>query len=111
MKKRAVLINTSRGAVIDEAALVEALQSETIAAAGLDVFEQEPLPADHPLLYAPNAVLTDHSAYYSQESVSELKTRTAMNARDVLEGRIPRTAVNRPRGMNLRSATTMEYTA
>jgi D-3-phosphoglycerate dehydrogenase len=96
MKKGAVIINTSRGAVIEEAALVGALKSGQVAYAGLDVFEKEPLPADHPFLSFPNVVLTDHSAYYSAESVSELKTRTAQNALDVLEGRIPQTAVNNP---------------
>ena len=97
IKQGAVIINISRGAVIDEAALVEALKDGKIAAAGLDVFEKEPLPPDHPFLSLPNVVLTDHSAYYSVESVSELKTKTALNARETLEGCIPpRTAVNRP---------------
>ena len=98
MKEGAVIINTSRGAVIEEAALVEALKSGRIACVGLDVFEKEPLPTDHPFLSLPNVVLTDHSAYYSAESVSELKTRTARNAREALEGRIPQTAVNKPIG-------------
>jgi D-3-phosphoglycerate dehydrogenase len=96
MKDGVIIINVSRGAVIDEDALVEALQSGHVAAAGLDVFEREPLPPDHPFLSLSNAILTDHSAYYSAESISELKTRTAQNARDVLEGQIPSTAVNRP---------------
>ena len=96
MKEGVILINISRGAVIDEAALVEALRTGHIARAGLDVFEKEPLPLDHPFLSLPNVVLTDHSAYYSAESVSELKTRTAMNALEVLKGLIPHTAVNEP---------------
>jgi D-3-phosphoglycerate dehydrogenase len=96
MKEGVIIINTSRGPVLDEAALIPALQSGRISAAGLDVFEREPLPANHPLLGLNNVILTDHSAYYSQEAVSVLKTRTAMNAREVLEGRIPKTAVNRP---------------
>jgi D-3-phosphoglycerate dehydrogenase len=94
MKEGVILINTSRGAVIDEAALAEALTQGKIAWAGLDVFEKEPLPPCHPFLTLPNVILTDHSAYYSVESVSELKTRTALNAREVLEGRTPQTAVN-----------------
>jgi len=94
MKDGVILINTSRGAVMDEAALAEALKQGKISWAGLDVFEKEPLPPDHPFLALPNVILTDHSAYYSVESVSDLKTRTAQNARDVLEGRVPRTAVN-----------------
>jgi D-3-phosphoglycerate dehydrogenase len=96
MKHGVIIINVSRGLVIDETALVVALQSGKVAAAGLDVFEHEPLSVNNPLLQLPNVVLTDHSAYYSQESVSVLKTRTAMNAREVLEGKIPRSAVNKP---------------
>jgi D-3-phosphoglycerate dehydrogenase len=96
MKKGVILVNTSRGPIIDERALSAALKTGHIGAAALDVFEQEPLAADHPLLSLENVILTDHSAYYSQEAVSVLKTRTAMNAREVLEGRIPRTPVNRP---------------
>lgn len=96
MKHGVVLVNISRGPVVDEAALVEALRSGKVGAAGLDVFEREPLSADSPLKTLENIILTDHSAYYSQEAVSILKTRTAMNARDVLEGKIPKTAVNAP---------------
>ena len=96
MKKGVVIINTSRGAVIEEEALVNALKNGHVASAGLDVFEKEPLRADHPFLAFPNVVMTDHCAYYSAESVSELKTRTARNALEVLEGRIPQTAVNKP---------------
>jgi D-3-phosphoglycerate dehydrogenase len=65
MKPRAVLINTSRGPVIDEAALVRALSEGWIAAAGLDVLETEPPPADHPLVRMDNVVLTPHIASYS----------------------------------------------
>jgi D-3-phosphoglycerate dehydrogenase len=108
MKEGAILINVSRGPVIDEEALVPALRSGRIAAAGLDVFEREPLGADHPLLGLDNVILTDHSAYYSEEAVSVLKTRTALNALEVLEGRIPRTAVNRP---GIPKPAGMEYTA
>lgn len=96
MKDGVILVNTARGAVIDEDALAQALENGKIAAAGLDVFEREPLESGHPFLSLPNAVLSDHSAYYSGESVSELKTRTALNAREILEGRFPRTPVNRP---------------
>ncbi len=97
MKEGVVIVNISRGLVIDESALIDALRSGKVGAAGLDVFEKEPLPPDSPLLMLDNVILTDHSAYYSQEAVSILKMRTAMNARDVLEGRIPKTAVNHPK--------------
>jgi D-3-phosphoglycerate dehydrogenase len=96
MKDGAILVNTARGSVFDETALADALASGKLAAAGLDVFEHEGPDASRRLAALPNVVLTDHSAYYSAESVSELKTRTALNARDVLEGRIPKTPVNRP---------------
>jgi D-3-phosphoglycerate dehydrogenase len=96
MKDGVILINTSRGAVFNESDLAGALSCGKISQAGLDVFEHEPPGASCLLVDLPNVVLTDHSAYYSEESVSQLKTRTALNARDVLEGRIPKTPVNRP---------------
>jgi D-3-phosphoglycerate dehydrogenase len=110
MKEGVILINVSRGPVIDENALVTALRNGRVGAAGLDVFEREPLQADHPFRYLDNVTLTDHSAYYSQESVSALKTRAAMNVREVLEGRIPKTAVNRP-GIFVSVPAGMERTA
>ena len=63
MKPTALLINTSRGPIVDEAALLAALERGTIAGAGLDVFDTEPLPAGHPLRSAPNSVLTPHIGY------------------------------------------------
>src|SRR4051794_38505538 len=63
MKPTAVLVNTSRGPIVDEDALLEALRAKTIAGAGLDVFAIEPLPRDHPLREAPNTVLTPHIGY------------------------------------------------
>ena len=62
MKSSAYLINTARGPIVDEAALVRALSEGRIAAAGLDVFDVEPLPAEHPLTKLPNVVMTSHSA-------------------------------------------------
>jgi phosphoglycerate dehydrogenase-like enzyme len=66
MKPTAVLVNTSRGPIVDERALLAALEAGTIAGAGLDVFDVEPLPTDHPLRFAPHTVLTPHIGYVSR---------------------------------------------
>lgn len=68
MKPGAVIVNTSRGPLIDQAALIAALSAGRIAGAGLDVFDQEPLPPGHPLLAAPNTVLTPHLGYVTEEN-------------------------------------------
>jgi len=62
MKPTAYLVNVARGPVVDEPALIEALEAKRIAGAGLDVFEQEPLPADHPLWTMPGVLITPHTA-------------------------------------------------
>jgi phosphoglycerate dehydrogenase-like enzyme len=68
MKSTAFLVNTSRGPIIDEVALINALNDGTIAGAGLDVFDIEPLPVDHPLRSAPNTVLTPHLGGRTKEN-------------------------------------------
>jgi phosphoglycerate dehydrogenase-like enzyme len=67
MKPTAYLINTARGPIVDEAALVQALQTRTIAGAGLDVFDQEPLPPGHPLTVLDNTLLVPHIGYVTRE--------------------------------------------
>ncbi|HVZ31001.1 MAG TPA: D-2-hydroxyacid dehydrogenase family protein [Polyangiaceae bacterium] len=68
MKKSALFINTSRGPLVDENALLHALRARAIAGAGLDVFDHEPLPSDHPLLELPNTVLTPHLGYVTEDT-------------------------------------------
>ncbi len=94
MRPTAILINTSRGAVIDEPALVEALRQKRIAGAGLDVFETEPPAPESPLYQLENVILSDHAAWYSEESMSELKTRAAQNVAAALTTGRPQHSVN-----------------
>jgi D-3-phosphoglycerate dehydrogenase len=89
MKKSAFIVNTSRGAVIDENALIKALKEKTIAGAALDVFEKEPLSKDSPLLQMDNVILTPHIAWYSEEAMLDQKRKTALNVKYVLTGRPP----------------------
>ncbi|MHC4394625.1 MAG: C-terminal binding protein [Planctomycetota bacterium] len=84
MKKTAIIINTSRGPLIDENALFDALKNEKIACAGLDVFHTEPLAADSELRKLENVTLTDHAGWFSVESMVELKTKAAQNIADTL---------------------------
>ena len=88
------IVNTSRGGVVDEAALVRALESGEIAGAALDVFETEPLPAGHPLCSAPNTLLTPHIAGATREALDNMARDAAQGVLDVLNGRRPRHAVN-----------------
>ena len=84
VKTGAIIINTSRGDVIDEAALVEAVSHGKVGAVGLDVFWEEPLRTDHPLLAFDNVMTSPHIASYSREAVDELYKRSAIIARDLL---------------------------
>lgn len=94
MKKTAVIINTSRGPVIDTQALVKALNAGWIAGAGLDVCEGEPLPADAPVLSAKNLIMTPHVAMYSEEAMIELHKKLTKQALDVLSGHWTENVVN-----------------
>lgn len=95
MKQEAFIINTARGPVIDEKALIQALQEGKIAGAGLDVLEIEPVEQENPLLKMDNVILNPHSAFYSVEAEAELKRKTAENVADVLSGYYPTYLVNR----------------
>jgi phosphoglycerate dehydrogenase-like enzyme len=87
MKRSALLINTSRGPIVDEAALVAALRSQTIAGAGLDVYDEEPLPASHPLPTLENTVLAPHLGYVSEEGLRAMYGQAVEDIRGFVEGR------------------------
>ncbi len=94
LKPSAVVINTSRGGIIDEQALVDALTDERIAAAGLDVYEHEPLNSDHPLTSLGNVVLSPHAASFSRLSVTRMLSSVAASLTDAAEGRLPTGCIN-----------------
>ena len=94
MKPTAYVINTARGPIVHEEALVRALQQGRIAGAGLDVLEAEPIASDSPLLTLENVVITPHSAYYSDKAIRELPVRCGQEVARVLEGRRPLNLVN-----------------
>ena len=95
MKPEAYLVNTARGAIVDEAALVEVLQAGTIAGAALDVFEKEPLPADSPLLTLDNVILTSHSLGWTFELFRDMGRLDCEGALAVARGEAPANVVNR----------------
>ena len=89
MKSTAVVINTSRGEVIDEEALAEALRAGRIAGAAVDVYATEPPPADHPLLSAPHTMLTPHTAAHTEEALRRMAVSIADDVLAVLRGDRP----------------------
>lgn len=94
MKLGAVVVNTSRGAIIDTDVLADALVAGKLWGAGIDVFEEEPIPLDAPICKAPHTVLTPHAAYWSEEAALDLRRRCTQNVIDVVLGREPESCVN-----------------
>lgn len=88
MKSSAILINTARGKVVDEEALIKALKERKIRAAGLDVFEKEPLPIDSPLMELDNVMLTPHVAFLSEESLEECTYVCVENVEMFVKGEV-----------------------
>lgn len=95
MKPEALIVNTARGPLIDEAALLAALDAGKISGAALDVTESEPLASDSPLLGRDNLVLTPHAAFYSEDALVELQIKVAADVARVLRGETPHYPANR----------------
>jgi D-3-phosphoglycerate dehydrogenase len=95
MKRSALLLNVSRGGLVDSDALASALRDGVIAGAGLDVTQPEPLPQGHPLRSLPQCLITPHFAYRSREALTELRTRISQGARAHLRGEDPEHFVSR----------------
>jgi D-3-phosphoglycerate dehydrogenase len=95
MKPNAYLINTSRGNVIDELALIKALQEKWISGAGLDVFEKEPIDSQNPLLKMENVIAIPHSASYSDRALDLQPINPTYEVARVLSGRWPKNVINR----------------
>ena len=95
MKRSAVFVNTGRGKVVDEPALIRALEAGAIAGAGLDVLEEEPPDPDNPLLKMSNMVITPHMASYSNEANDARRRRVGQEIAAVLTGKRPRNVVNK----------------
>ena len=95
MQPTAIFVNTGRGRVVDEPALIRALREGKIAAAGLDVLEDEPPDPNNPLLKMENVIVTPHTAFYSDEAFVESRRRVGQEVAAILSGRRPRNCVNR----------------
>jgi D-3-phosphoglycerate dehydrogenase len=87
MKKSAYLVNTSRGPIVDEKALIAALNAKAIAGAGLDVFDAEPLPLDHPYRKMDNVVITPHLGYVSEQNYRKYFPDIVEDIRGFLDGK------------------------
>lgn len=95
MKPTAIVINTSRGQIVDQQALCRALKEGWIDSAGLDVFEKEPVDIGNPLLELENITVSGHTGFYTEESITELKTKAAQNVKDALVNGRPKYPVNK----------------
>ncbi len=95
MQKKPFIINVARGPIVEEKELIQALNEGQISGAGLDVLEKEPPDPHNPLLKMDNVILSPHVAFYSEESIRELKRRAAEGVSAVLLGKWPRVVVNR----------------
>lgn len=95
MKPAAYLINTARGSVVDEPALIRILQDKRIAGAGLDVFEKDPIDPDNPLLKIDNVIVTPHTASYCDAAFKRLRTSVGQEAVRVARGMWPKNVVNK----------------
>lgn len=94
MRDGAILVNVARGPLVDEAALIAALGSGRLGGASIDVFDTQPLPADHPFLALPNVILTPHMAGITEESMLRMGQGVVAEATRVLAGDLPRNLVN-----------------
>ncbi|WP_332646109.1 C-terminal binding protein [Lysinibacillus sp. 54212] len=92
--KKPYIINTARGPIIDEQAMIAALKTGQLAGAFLDVTEEEPLPVQHPLRNLPNVVLSPHAAWYSEDAYREIREKAVMNIIEKARGQIPTYALN-----------------
>jgi len=95
MKDSAIVINTSRGPLVDQQALYTALKEGQINSAGIDVYETEPVEKDCPLFELDNVVLTDHAGWYSEDSQIELQTKAARNVAQALGGEVVKNLINK----------------
>jgi D-3-phosphoglycerate dehydrogenase len=94
LPSHAVLVNTARGDLVDQAALVRALETGQIAAAGLDVFADEPVPPDDPILAAPNTIVSGHISSFTELGLERTKQALVANVQAVVSGRLPESCVN-----------------
>jgi phosphoglycerate dehydrogenase-like enzyme len=94
MKPTAFFVNTARGPIVHEKALLDALSSRRIAGAGIDVFEVEPTPSDNPLLALDNIIVTPHHICLTDECINTVAASVFNACRDLAHGRVPRNVVN-----------------